>query len=354
MTQRTITLRRPDDWHLHLRDGEEMQSVLAHTAQVFGRALIMPNLKPPIKQTSGALNYRRRILQALDSYPEQDRYGHFDPLMTLYLTDDTSVTDIVIAAASRHILAAKLYPANATTNSAAGVTDIGKLDTVFKAMERNDLVLSIHGETLKDNRGEIDIFDRESSFIETLNLITRRHPHIRIVVEHVTTRKMIEFVEAAGPNIAATITAHHLLYNRNSLFAGGIRPHYYCLPICKREDDRQSLLAAAASGNPKFFLGTDSAPHAKNTKETACGCAGCYTAHAALPLYAEALDSVKALSRLEDFTSHFGADFYQLPRNTGTVTLIQEPWIVPATYPFGQETLVPLRAEEEVHWRIAD
>lgn len=352
MTQRTITLRRPDDWHLHLRDGEEMRSVLRHTAQVFGRALIMPNLKPPVRQTCDALNYRRRICQALDSSPE---CGHFNPLMTIYLTDDTSITDIVIAAASERILAAKLYPANATTNSAAGVTDIGKLDPVFEAMTKNGLALSIHGETLINARGkEIDIFDRESRFIETLDLIIRKHPGLRIAVEHVTTRKMVEFVQAAGPNVAATITAHHLLYNRNALFTGGIRPHHYCLPVLKREEDRQALLAAATSGNPQFFLGTDSAPHARGTKETTCGCAGCYTAHAALPLYAEAFDTVGALNRLEDFASHFGADFYQLPRNTGTVTLIQKSWTVPLTYPFGNNVLVPLRAGEEVLWQVAD
>lgn len=351
MTQRTITLRRPDDWHLHLRDGEEMRSVLGHTARVFGRALIMPNLKPPVRQTCDALNYRRRILQALEATPE---YGYFNPLMTIYLTDDTSIADIVIAAASEYILAAKLYPANATTNSAAGVTDIEGLDPVFRAMKRNGLVLSIHGETLKNDQGEIDIFDREASFIKTLDSIIERHPDLRIVVEHVTTRKMVEFVQAAGPNVAATITAHHLLFNRNALFKGGIRPHHYCLPVFKREEDRQALLAAATSGSPQFFLGTDSAPHARDTKETACGCAGCYTAHAALPLYAEAFDTVNALDRLEGFASHFGADFYRLPRNMNTVTLIQEPWIAPETYPFGRDVLVPLRAGEKILWRIAD
>jgi len=351
MAQRTITLHQPDDWHLHLRDGEQMRSVLAHTAQVFGRALIMPNLKPPVRQTCDALNYRRRILQVLEAMP---RYGYFNPLMTIYLTDDTSIADIVIAAASEHVLAAKLYPANATTNSAAGVTDIGKLDPVFGAMEKNGLVLSIHGETLKNDQGEIDIFDREASFIETLDSIIERHPDLRIVVEHVTTRKMVEFVQAAGPNVAATITAHHLLFNRNALFKGGIRPHHYCLPVLKREEDRQALLAAATSGSPGFFLGTDSAPHARDTKEAACGCAGCYTAHAALPLYAEAFDAAGALDRLEGFASHFGADFYRLPRNRGTVTLIQKPWTVPKTYPFDKEALVPLRAGEEVLWQVED
>lgn len=351
MVQKTITLHQPDDWHLHLRNGEQMRSVLRHTAQVFGRALIMPNLKPPVRQTCDALNYRRRILQALEAMP---KYGYFNPLMTIYLTDDTSITDIVIAAASEHVLAAKLYPANATTNSAAGVTDIGKLDPVFGAMEKNGLVLSIHGETLKNDQGEIDIFDREASFIETLDSIIERHPDLRIVVEHVTTRKMVEFVQATGPNVAATITAHHLLFNRNDLFKGGIRPHHYCLPVLKREEDRQALLAAATSGNPKFFLGTDSAPHARDTKEAACGCAGCYTAHAALPLYAEAFDAADALDRLEGFASYFGADFYGLPHNTGTVTLIQKPWTVPETYPFDNGALVPLRAGEEVLWQVAD
>ncbi len=266
-TRKSITITRPDDWHLHLRDEEEMRSVLRHTARVFDRALIMPNLKPPVRQTCDALNYRRRILQALEATPE---YGYFNPLMTIYLTDDTSITDIVIAAASEHILATKLYPANATTNSAAGVTDIGKLDPVFGAMAKNGLVLSIHAETLIDAQGkEVDIFDREASSIETLKSIIERHPDLRIVVEHVTTRKMVEFVQAAGPNVAATITAHHLLSNRNALFKGGIRPHYYCLPVLKREEDRQALLAAATSGSPQFFLGTDSAPHARDTKETA-------------------------------------------------------------------------------------
>jgi dihydroorotase len=228
------------------------------------------------------------------------------------------------------------------------VTDIGKLDPVFRAMERNGLVLSIHGETLKNDQGEIDIFDREASFIETLDSIIERHPDLRIVVEHVTTRKMVEFVQAAGLNVAATITAHHLLFNRNDLFKGGIRPYHYCLPVLKREEDRQALLAAATSGSPQFFLGTDSAPHARDTKETACGCAGCYTAHAALPLYAKAFDTAGALNRLEGFASHFGADFYKLPRNTGTVTLIQEPWTTPEIFPYGEKTLVPLRAGEKV------
>lgn len=352
MAQRTITLRRPDDWHLHLRDGEEMRSVLGHTARVFGRALIMPNLKPPVRQTCDALSYRRRILQALEATP---KHRYFNPLMTIYLTDDTSITDIVIAAASEYILAAKLYPANATTNSAAGVTDIEGLDPVFGAMAKNGLVLSIHAETLIDAQGkEVDIFDREASFIKTLDSIIERHPDLRIVVEHVTTRKMVEFVQAAGPNVAATITAHHLLFNRNALFKGGIRPHHYCLPVLKREEDRQALLAAATSGSPGFFLGTDSAPHARDTKEAACGCAGCYTAHAALPLYAEAFDTAGALNRLKGFASHFGADFYRLPRNTGTVTLIQEPWTTPETFPYGEKTLVPLRAGEKVLWQIAD
>ncbi len=352
MTKKTITLCQPDDWHLHLRDGEEMRSVLGHTAQVFRRVLVMPNLKPPVKQTCDALNYRRRILQVLDFYPE---YRHFNPLMTIYLTDDTSVTDIVIAAASEHILAAKLYPANATTNSAAGVTDIGKLDPVFEAMAKNGLVLSTHGETLIDaRRKEVDIFDRESRFIETLDSIIRKHPGLRVVLEHITTRQAVEFVEAAGPNVAATITAHHLLYNRNALFAGGIRPHYYCLPVLKREEHRQALLRAATSGNPKFLLGTDSAPHAQGTKETACGCAGCYTAPIALPLYAEAFASVDRLDQLEAFASFHGADFYGLPRNTDTVTLIQEPWTVPAAYPFGDKSVITLRAEEPVLWRVVD
>ncbi len=355
MSQPTrLTITRPDDWHLHLRDGNAMQSVLAATASVFGRALIMPNLRPPVRQTCDALNYRRLILQALESSPEQDRCGHFNPLMTIYLTDDTTISDIVIAAASAHIFAAKLYPANATTNSTAGVSDIRELYPVFGAMEKNRLVLSIHGESLRDHQGDIDIFDREVRFLPTLNKIIETFPGLPIVLEHITTRQAVEFVEAAGPKVAATITAHHLLYNRNALFAGGIRPHYYCLPILKREEHRQALLHAATSGNPKFFLGTDSAPHAQGTKEAACGCAGCYTAPIALPLYAEAFASVGALDQLEAFASFHGADFYGLPRNTDTVTLIQKPRIVPATSPFGDTSVIPLRAGEPVLWRVAD
>lgn len=353
MTKKTITLCRPDDWHLHLRDGENMRAVLGHTANVFGRALIMPNLKPPISSTSEAHSYRRRIFSALcDKTGVARRFG---PLMTIYLTHRTSVADINLAASDHCILAAKLYPANATTNSADGVTDIKRLQPVFSAMEQHGLVLSLHGETLRNDQGDVDIFDREAVFLkETLEWLLEKFPNLHIVLEHITTGEAVEFVEKTGPNVAATITAHHLLYNRNAIFQGGLRPHYYCLPVLKREKHRQALLRAATSGNPKFFLGTDSAPHAQDAKEAACGCAGCYTAHAALPLYVEAFDSVNRLDRLEGFASFFGADFYGLPHNTDTVTLIQEPWIVPATYPFGESVLVPLRAGETMLWRVAD
>jgi dihydroorotase len=347
-----LTITRPDDWHLHLRDGDAMKSVLRHSATVFGRALVMPNLKPPVRQTCDALNYRRRILRALEGLGITSE--QFQPLMTLYLTDDTTIADIAFAAASEHIYAAKLYPANATTNSAAGVSHIQSLRPVFEAMQKNRLVLSVHGEALRDNQGNIDIFDREMRFLDTLSWITDAFPDLRIVLEHVTTCQAVDFVLAAGQNVAATITAHHLLYNRNAIFEGGIRPHLYCLPVLKREEHRGALLRAATSGNPKFFLGTDSAPHAQNTKEASCGCAGCYTAHAALPLYAEAFAAVNALDSLEGFASHFGADFYGLPRNQDTVTLIQEPWIVPAAYPFGDKSVIPLRAGEPVLWRVVD
>jgi dihydroorotase len=339
-----ITLTRPDDWHLHLRDGELMQSVLPDTARQFARAIVMPNLKPPVTTTEQALTYRERILAALPSGSD------FQPLMTLYLTDNTSADEIRKAKASGQIHAVKLYPAGATTNSDAGVTDIRKTYAALEAMQESGMPLLVHGEVTDP---QIDVFDREAVFIErVLQPLLQDLPSLRVVFEHITTQNAVQFVTDAPANIAATITAHHLLYNRNAMLVGGIRPHYYCLPVLKRETHRAALVLAATSGNPKFFLGTDSAPHAQHTKETSCGCAGCYTAHAALELYAEAFESADALDKLEGFTSFYGADFYQLPRNIGAVTLRKEDWQVPATVEFGEHWLVPLRAGETINWKL--
>jgi len=340
-----ITLTRPDDWHLHLRDGEALASVLAHTAAQFGRAIVMPNLKPPVTTVEQAAAYRERIVAALPAG------AVFEPLMTLYLTDNTPASEIARAAASGFVKAVKLYPAGATTNSDAGLTDIAKAYDTLAEMERVGLPLLVHGEVTDP---AIDLFDREKVFIDTVLLpLTQRFPKLKVVMEHITTKDAAEFVAAAPSTVAATITAHHLLYNRNAIFLGGVRPHWYCLPVLKRETHRQALLAAAVSGSPKFFLGTDSAPHAKGAKEAACGCAGCYTAYAAIELYAEAFEQAGALDQLEAFASFNGPDWYGLPRNADKITLVKENWTVPADYPYvGDERIVPLRAGETLSWKM--
>lgn len=339
-----ITITRPDDWHLHLRDGEALATVLPHSARQFNRAIIMPNLRPPVTSVATAAEYRARILAALPTG------FSFEPLMTLYLTDNTPAEEIRRAIDSGFVKAVKLYPAGATTNSDAGVTDLAKCDAALAEMEKTGIPLLVHGEVTDP---EIDIFDREKIFINTvMQPLLARHPGLRVVFEHVTTKDAVEFVASAGDNVAATITAHHLLYNRNAIFTGGIRPHYYCLPILKREIHRQALVHAATSGNSRFFLGTDSAPHARSAKETSCGCAGCYTAHAALELYAEAFDIAGALDKLEAFASFNGPDFYRLPRNTTMVTLEKQEWAVPESYAYAGEQLVPLRAGESMRWKL--
>ncbi len=345
MTTKTFTITRPDDWHLHVRDGDALNAVLPDTARQFARAIIMPNLKPPVRTVLEAGWYRDRILAALPSNTA------FEPLMTLYLTDNTDPDEIRRAKASGFVHAMKYYPAGATTNSDSGVTDIRKCDAVFEAMQDAGLPLLLHGEVTDS---EIDIFDREKIFIERhLIPLTLRFPKLRIVFEHITTANAVKFVLMASDNVAATITAHHLLFNRNEIFKGGIRPHYYCLPVLKREEHRLALLKAATSGNKKFFLGTDSAPHAKNTKEASCGCAGCYTALHAMELYAAAFESANALDKLEGFASFFGADFYGLPRNKSTITLEKSSWQVPEELPFSGSAIVPLRAGEMLDWRVS-
>ena len=340
-----ISLTRPDDWHAHLRDGEAMAAVVGATARQFARAIVMPNLRPPVTTLAQAKAYRDRILAALP------KGAAFEPLMTLYLSDNTAAVEIERAAASGIVRAVKYYPAGATTNSDSGVTDIRKCDAALEAMQAAGLPLLVHGEVTD---AEVDVFDREAVFLErTLGPLVKRFPKLKIVAEHITTHEAAAFVERAPENVAATITAHHLLMNRNALFTGGIRPHHYCLPVLKREPHRRALVKAAISGNPRFFLGTDTAPHARNTKETDCGCAGMYTAHAALELYAEAFEAAGALDKLEGFASHHGADFYGLPRNTGRVTLEKTEWVVPEEYPFGRETVVPLRAGQKLGWRLA-
>lgn len=342
----TLTITRPDDWHLHVRDGALMAAVLPDTARRFARAIIMPNLKSPITTTALALAYRQRILAALPAGMT------FEPLMTLYLTDNTTPTEIRAAKMSGLIHGVKYYPAGATTHSDAGVTALSQCYAALAAMEEVGLPLLIHGEVTNP---KVDIFDREQVFIDNVLVpLVARFPRLKVVLEHITTRQAADFVKSAPAHIGATITAHHLLYNRNALFAGGIRPHLYCLPVLKREEHRWALLSAATGGNPKFFLGTDSAPHARHAKESACGCAGIYTAHAAIELYAEAFETVNALHKLEDFASFFGADFYGLPRNTEKITLLKTPWEVPAELAFGAEKLVPLRAGEAIGWRLAD
>ena len=341
----TLTITRPDDWHLHLRDGAALAAVLPDTARRFGRAIVMPNLRPPVTTVELAAAYRRRILGAVP--PRLT----FAPLMVLYLTDNTPPAEIEKAKASGFVHAVKLYPAGATTNSDAGVTDLARCRATLAKMEALGVPLLVHGEVTDP---AVDIFDREAVFIDqVLAPLLKDFPVLKLVLEHVTTKDGVDFVLAGGANVAATITAHHLLLNRNAIFQGGIRPHHYCLPVLKRELHRQALVAAATSGNPKFFLGTDSAPHGKSTKEAACGCAGCYTAHAGIELYAEAFDAAGALGKLEGFASHFGADFYGLPRNTDQVTLVKEEWAVPATLPYlDGDVLVPLRAGETVAWRL--
>ncbi len=340
----TLTLRRPDDWHLHLRDGPAMAAVVTATARVFRRAIVMPNLRPPVTTVAAAAAYRDRIVAAL---PDGTA---FEPLMTLYLTDHTAPAEIAQAKASGFVHAVKYYPAGATTNSDSGVTSLERVYPVLAAMERHGVVLSLHGEVTD---GEVDMFDRERVFIDTLlQRIVRDFPGLKVVLEHITTAEAATFVRDARDGIAATMTPQHLNWSRNALFAGGIRPHYYCLPILKRESHRQALLAAATSGSPRFFLGTDSAPHARHTKENACGCAGCYSAPLALELYAEAFEDAGALDRLEGFAHAFGADFYGLPRNPGHVRLVREAWEVPSAYPYGSETIVALRAGDSVRWKV--
>jgi dihydroorotase len=341
----TLTLRRPDDWHVHLRDGAALAAVVKFTAERFGRAIVMPNLQPAITTAALARSYRQRIMAAL---PADTR---FEPLLTLYLTNATTPEEIDRAQATGFIHGVKLYPAGATTHSDAGVTDIAAVYGVLARMEEIGMPLLVHGET---PHPEVDVFDRETHFIDAvLQPLLERFPRLRVVFEHITTARAVEFVTGARAGVAATITPQHLLHNRNAIFSGGIRPHYYCLPILKRERDREALLGAATGGNPRFFLGTDSAPHERAAKESACGCAGMFTAHAAIELYVEVFESAGLLNRLEPFASHFGADFYQLPRHDDTITLIKESWVPPDVYDFGNGALVPYRAGGSIAWRLA-
>ncbi len=342
-----LTITRPDDWHVHLRDGDALPHTCKDMARYFGRAIVMPNLTPPVVTVPDALAYRERIVAAMAPLPRQ-----FDPLMTLYLTQGTTAEDIRQAAATPEVHAVKLYPAGATTNSAAGVAQIDAISPILEAMETVDLPLLVHGEVTDHN---IDIFDREKGFIDQhLRPIAARFPQLRIVLEHITTADAVDFVIDASPRVAATITAHHLLFNRNDMLVGGIRPHYYCLPILKRNTHQAALIHAAISGNPKFFLGTDSAPHSTHSKESSCGCAGVYTAHGALEFYAEVFEAAGALDKLEGFASLFGADFYRLPRNTDTITLRKESWEVEASLPLGTDSLTPLYAGQSMGWRVDD
>jgi dihydroorotase len=340
-----ISMRRPDDWHLHLRDGPQLGSVVKDSAKCFGRAIVMPNLKPPIRTTQQALHYRDRILGAL---PEDTR---FEPLMTLYLTDDTPPEEIARAKLSGRIFGVKLYPAGATTHSDAGVTAIEKIYPALEAMQDCGLVFQVHGEVTD---GDVDVFDRERVFIDRiLSKVVERFPRLHVVFEHVTTREAVQFVKAARRGVGATITPQHLLLNRNAIFQGGIRPHNYCLPVLKREHDRRALIEAATGDDARFCLGTDSAPHARHTKETTCGCAGIFSAHAAIELYAEAFEQAGALQRLQAFASERGPDFYGLPRNRDFITLERTSWTAPAAYAFGQDELVPFRAGETLAWRLS-
>lgn len=339
----SLTITQPDDWHLHLRDGDALRDVVEASARQFARAIVMPNLRPPVTTVDHALAYRQRILAAL---PEGSL---FEPLMTLYLTDTTSVEEVRRVSESTVVHGFKLYPAGATTNSDAGVNQLEALYPLFETMERHDVPLLVHGEVTD---ADIDIFDREKVFIDRhLAPLVHQFPALRVVLEHITTREGAHFVRDSRQGVAATITAHHLLYNRNAMLAGGIRPHFYCLPILKREPHRQALLEAATSGNPKFFLGTDSAPHARQAKESACGCAGCYTAHAALELYSTAFDSVNALEKLEGFASFYGADFYRLPRNARQIRLEKSTWTLPEQLSLGDDALIPFMAGETIGWR---
>ena len=341
---RSLTIPTPDDWHLHVRDGAALAAVLPHTAERFARAIIMPNLKPPVATTAQAIDYRLRIMKARP--PGND----FQPLMTLYLTDRTSPEEVDRARSSGIVHGFKLYPAGATTNSDSGVTDIRKLDGVLARMSETGMILQVHGEV---TGRDVDVFDREARFIDqTLAPLTERFPGLRVVFEHITTARAVEFVRAHRTGVAATLTPQHLAFNRNALFDGGIRPHHYCLPVLKTEPDRVALLEAATSGDARFFLGTDSAPHARLTKEHSLGCAGIYSAHAAIELYAEIFDDAGALPRLRGFASEFGADFYRLPRSTTEITLIEDPWDVPASYPYDNDVLVPFRAGERLRWRL--
>jgi dihydroorotase len=341
----TITIARPDDWHVHLRDGEVLTNTVADTSRHFGRAIVMPNLVPPVTNAELAKSYYDRIMAASPA-------EHFEPLMVLYLTDNTSAQDIIEAKESGIVYGAKLYPAGATTNSSSGVTDIAKLKEVLAAMQSVGMPLLIHGEVTTD---DIDIFDREQQFIDTiLAPLVASYPDLKIVLEHITTKNAVDFVKSAGKNVAATITVHHLLFNRNHMLVGGIRPHYFCLPILKRNIHQQALISAATSGNDKFFLGTDSAPHAQHAKESACGCAGCYTAHAAIELYAEVFEQENALDKLEAFASLNGPAFYQLPVNEDKITLVKKEWSVPATLNFGNDVVVPIRADDSIAWQVED
>ncbi|MBF9003185.1 dihydroorotase [Vibrio nitrifigilis] len=339
----TLTITRPDDWHVHLRDGEVLVNTVRDISRYNGRALIMPNIVPPVTNTEHAKAYRDRIMA-------QEPSPQFQPQMTLYLTDNTTPDDIREAKASGFVVGCKLYPAGATTNSDSGVTDIKNIYPVFRAMQEEGLLLLVHGEV---TTSDIDIFDREKKFLETvLAPIVAAFPDLKVVLEHITTAEAVNFVKSGNENLAATITAHHLLFNRNHMLVGGIKPHFYCLPILKRALHQDALVVAATSGNKKFFLGTDSAPHAKGDKESACGCAGSYTAHAALELYAEVFDKAGKLENLEAFASHNGPDFYGLPRNTDTVTLTKESWIAPETMPFGKKVVVPIRGGETIQWKV--
>lgn len=341
----TLTITQPDDWHLHVRDGNVLTTVVPHTARCFARAIIMPNLKPPVTTTEQALAYRQRIMAAAPAG------SNFQPLMTLYLTDNLDPKEIVKAKDSGHVHAVKYYPAGATTNSDSGVTNIKKTYSVLEEMEAVGIPLLLHGEVTDS---DIDIFDRESVFIDKILIpLIKRFPRLKIVLEHITTKQAAEFISGGPNNIAATITPQHLLYNRNAIFKGGIRPHYFCLPVLKREQHRQALIEAVCSGSAKFFLGTDSAPHSQTNKESSCGCAGIYSAHAAIEFYAEAFEQAGALDKLEGFASFHGPDFYGLPRNTTTITLHKNSWSAPASYPFDGEQLIPLRASEVIHWQLA-
>lgn len=339
-----ITITRPDDWHVHLRDGQALTDTTSAMARYFGRSIVMPNLVPPVSNAEQAKAYKARIMAAQQHCPRQ-----FEPLMVIYLTDNTSAEDIRRAKAAG-VVACKLYPAGATTNSDSGVTDINNIYPALEAMQEQGLRFLLHGEVTDSH---IDIFDREKVFIDrTLNQLVKDFPALPMVLEHITTADAAQFVAEAADNVAATITAHHLLYNRNDMLAGGIRPHYYCLPILKRNTHQQALIDAATSGSPRFFLGTDSAPHSRDNKEISCGCAGCYTAYAAIELYAQAFEQAGKLDQLEGFASHYGADFYGLPRNSDTITLQKKPWQAPATLPLGDSELVPLAANELLQWQV--